>query len=58
VSVFKGYSFIDMVTSDVYKNTSYFIAQMSAESGDEKKRCLFRDTSKDKKYISGLDATF
>jgi len=57
VPVFKGYSFIHMVTSDVYKNTSHHIAQMSAESGDEKQSCLFWDTTQDK-YISGLDTMF
>ena len=47
-----------MVTSDDTKNTSHLIMHMSAESGDEKKSCLFRDTTKDKKYISGLDTMF
>ena len=56
--MFEGYFFIDMVTSDVYKNTSHLIAQMPAESGDEKKSCLFRDTTQHKKYLSELDTMF
>jgi hypothetical protein len=47
-----------MVTSDVYKNAQHLIAQMWAETRDEKKKCLFRDTIQDKKYISELDTVF